>query len=167
LRYTEPFVSIPEDVIPTMLSLAKVKRGETVFDLGSGDARIVISAASDFRADAVGVEIRKRLVDASRRKIRELGLSNQVKIISRSFRKVSLRKADVVATWLSSYTLSLLAPRFASDLRPGARIVNFDYAIPDWKASKEIEVIPKGWKKAHSIYLYVVPAQHGRAAASA
>jgi precorrin-6B methylase 2 len=157
MNYTEPHVPTPEDIIPTMLSLASVRPGEVVFDLGSGDARIVIAAARDFGAHAVGVETRKRLVAASRKRIRELGLSGQAKIARRSFKHVSLRKADVLATYLSSYTLNLLAPRLAKELRPGARIVNFDYPIPDWKATREVEVVPKGWKKPHSIYLYVAP----------
>ncbi len=157
MNYTEPYVPTPEDIIPTMLSLASVKPGESVFDLGSGDARIVVAAARDFHARAVGVETRKRLVKASRRRIRELGLSKQAKITRRNFKKVSLRKVDVLATYLSSYTLNLLTPKLIKELRPGARIVNFDYPIPDWRAAKEIEVTPKGWKKPHSIYLYVVP----------
>lgn len=158
MNYTEPHVPTPQDIIPTMLSLASVRAGETVFDLGSGDARIVIAAARDFRAKAVGVETRKRLVKASRRRIRELGLSEQAKITCRNFKRVSLRKVDVLCTYLSSYTLNLLTPKFTRELRPGVRVVNFDYPIPDWKAAREIEVVPKGWKKPHSIYLYVVPA---------
>jgi len=157
MNYTEPHVPTPEDIIPKMLSFASVKPDETVFDLGSGDARIVIVAARDFHAKAVGVETRKRLVKASRRKIMELGLSNRAKITRRNFKKVSLRKVDVLATYLSSYTLNLLTPKFVKELRPGARLVNFDYPVPDWKATKEIEVIPHGWKKPHSIYLYLVP----------
>ena len=158
VNYTEPHVPTPEDIIPTMLSLASVKPGEAVYDLGSGDARIVITAARDFRANAVGVETRKRLVKVSRKRIRELGLSGRAKITCRNFKKVSLRKVDVLCTYLSSYTLNLLTPKFNKELRPGVRIVNFDYPIPDWKAAREIEVIPAGWKKPHSIYLYVVPA---------
>lgn len=161
MNYTEPHVPTPEDIIPTMLSLASVKPDEAVFDLGSGDARIVIVAARDFRAMAVGVETRKRLVKASRQKIRELGLSKRAKITCRNFKKVSLRKVDVLCIYLSSYTLNLLTPKFVKELRPGVRIVNFDYPIPDWKATKEIEVVPAGWKKPHSIYLYVVPTAPG------
>jgi cyclopropane fatty-acyl-phospholipid synthase-like methyltransferase len=157
MNYTEPHVPTPEDIIPTMLSLASVKPDEAVFDLGSGDARIVIVAARDFHAKAVGVETRKRLVKASRQKIRDTGLSGRAKIMNRNFKKVSLRKVDVLCTYLSSYTLNLLTPKLTRELRPGARVVNFDYPIPDWKATKEVEVIPKGWKKPHSIYLYVVP----------
>jgi len=161
MNYTEPHVPTPEDIIPKMLTLASVKPDETVFDLGSGDARIVIVAARDFHAKAVGVETRKRLVKASRRRIRELGLSKQAKITCRNFKKVSLRKVDVLATYLSSYTLNLLTPKLVNELRPGARLVNFDYPVPDWNATKEIEVIPVRWKKPHSIYLYVVPSQVG------
>jgi precorrin-6B methylase 2 len=159
MNYTEPHVPTPQDIIPKMLSFASVKPDETVFDLGSGDARIVIVAARDFHAKAVGVETRRRLVKASRRKIRELGLSKRAKITCRNFKRVSLRKVDVLATYLSSYTLNLLTPKFVKELRPGVRVVNFDYPIPDWQATKEIEVIPTGWKKPHSIYLYVVPTE--------
>lgn len=159
MNYTEPHVPTPEDIIPKMLSFASVKADETLFDLGSGDGRIVIAAARDFNARAVGVETRRRLVKESRRRARELGLSGRVTITCRNFKKVSLRKVDVLATYLSSYTLNLLTPKFVKELRPGVRIVNFDYPIPDWKATKEIEVIPEGWKKPHSIYLYVVPAR--------
>jgi len=157
MNYTEPHVAIPIDVIPQMLSLASVRPGERVFDLGSGDGRIVIAAARDFHANAVGVETRRRLVNASRKEIRELGLSRQAKITCRNFKKVSLRTVDVLCTYLSSYTLNLLTPKFTKELRPGVRLVNFDYPVPDWKAAKEVEVTPAGWKTRHPIYLYVVP----------
>jgi tRNA A58 N-methylase Trm61 len=155
-HYTEPYVSIPEDVIRMMLELASLKRGEVVFDLGSGDGRMLIAAARDFHAEAVGVELRKRQVKACRARARELGLSSQVKVSCRDFKKVSLRRADVLALYLSGYTLSLLVPKFKRELKPGARIVNFDFPILGWKPDREVEVIPKGWRKAHPIYLYVV-----------
>ena len=157
MNYTEPHVPTPEDIIPTMLSFASVKEGETVYDLGSGDARIVVAAARDFHANAVGVETRKRLVKASRETIKGLGLSGRAKIVCQNFKKVNLRKVDVLATYLSSYTYNLLTPRLLKQLRPGVRIVNFDYPILAMTADKEMEVIPKGWKKPHSIYLYVIP----------
>ena len=156
MNYTEPHVPVPLDVIPRMLSLARVAPGELVFDLGAGDGRIVIAAARDFHARVVGVEIRRRLANECRRKVRELGLGGQVRISCTNFKKVNLRKADVLATYLSSYTLNLLTPKFTSELRPGARVVNFDYPIPDWKAAREVSVTPAGWRKAHPIYLYRV-----------
>jgi precorrin-6B methylase 2 len=156
MNYTEPFIPTPEDVIPKMLSLASVKAGETVFDLGSGDGRILITAARDFRAKAVGVETRKRLVKECRKKVSEMGLSGQVRISGQSFKKVSLKTADVLALYLSSYVLNQLVPKFTSELRPGTRIVNFDYEIPGWTPVREIEVLPAGWKKPHPVYLYVI-----------
>ncbi|MDA4116795.1 MAG: class I SAM-dependent methyltransferase, partial [Thaumarchaeota archaeon] len=90
MNYTEPFVPTPEDIIPTMLQLASVKPEETVIDLGSGDGRLVITAARDFGARVVGVELRRRLVKETRQKVREMGLSDRVTIMCRNFKKVSL-----------------------------------------------------------------------------
>lgn len=156
MNYTEPHIPVPEDVIPTMLELASVKPGDVVYDLGSGDGRILIAAARDFRATAVGVEVRKKLVKASRERARELGLSRRVKVLDANFKKVSLRKAQVLAIYLSSYTLNLLVPKFTEELGPGTRIVNFDYPILGWTPAREIQVLPAGWKKSHPVYLYVV-----------
>jgi len=156
MNYTEPYISTPEDIIPKMLTLASVMPDDMVFDLGSGDGRMVIAAAKDFHARVVGVEVRRRLVRECRRKVREMGLSHQITISCRNFKKVSLREADVLAMYLSSYTLNLMAPKFINELRPGARIVNFDYPIPGWTPKREIEVTPAGWRKPHPIYLYVM-----------
>ena len=156
MNYTEPYVPTPEDIIPKMLTLASVMPEEMVFDLGSGDGRILITAAKDFHARAVGVEARMRLVRECRRKVKEMGLSHQITIWCRNFKKVSLRKADVLALFLSSYALNLMAPKFLKELRAGVRIVNFDYPISGWTPAREIEVVPAGWRKAHSIYLYVM-----------
>ena len=156
MNYTEPFIPTPEDVVPRMLTLASVMPAETVFDLGSGDGRMLIAAARDFHAKAVGVDFRKRLVTECRRKVKEMGLSNRVVILRRNFKRVSLRKADVLATYLSSYTMNLLVPKFTRELRKGARIVNFDYPIPGWAPAREIQVVPVGWKKPHPVYLYVI-----------
>jgi SAM-dependent methyltransferase len=155
-RYTEPYVPVPEDVIPKMLALASVKPGELVYDLGSGDGRIAIAAARDFHARAVGVEIRKRLVAESRERVKELGLSRLVTITHGTFMKADLRKTDVVATYLTGYVLNRLDPKFIEELRPGARIVNFDYEVPGRTAVEEIDIKPAGWKKSHPVYLYRV-----------
>lgn len=156
MNYTEPYIPTPEDIIPKMLTLASVMPDELVFDLGSGDGRMLITAARDFHARVVGVEVRRRLVRECRRKVREMGLSHRITISCRNFKKVSLRKADVLALYLSSYTLNLLAPKFLKELRAGVRIVNFDYPILDRTPARKIEVLPAGWKKSHPIYLYVM-----------
>jgi 16S rRNA A1518/A1519 N6-dimethyltransferase RsmA/KsgA/DIM1 with predicted DNA glycosylase/AP lyase activity len=155
LNYTEPHVPVPLDVIPKMLELARLKPADTLYELGAGDGRIVIVAARDFHAKVVGVEIRRRLALECRRRVKELGLAGQVRILRSNFKKVSLRRADVLATYLSSYTLNLLTPKFERELKPGARIVNFDYPIPSWKAHRELSIRPEGWRTSHPIYLYL------------
>ena len=134
-----------------MLGLASVKAGETVFDLGSGDGRILIAAARDFHAKAVGIERRKRLVKECRERVKEMGLSGQVTVSCASFKNVSLREADVLAVYLSSYILNQLVPKFSRELRQGTRIVNFDYEIPwldsrarDPGAPRRVEEDPSG-----------------------
>lgn len=139
-----------------MLGLASIRPGELVYDLGSGDGRLAIAAARDFGARVVGVELRARLVAESMRRVRELGLSDRVRIVRRNFKQVNLRRADVLALYLSSYTLNLLTPKFSGELRPGARVVNFDYPILDWKPARMVTITPKGWTKPHPIYLYEV-----------
>ncbi|MGP8124918.1 MAG: SAM-dependent methyltransferase [Nitrososphaerales archaeon] len=156
MNTTDPFVPVPEDVIPEMLELASVRPGETVVDLGSGDGRIVIAAAKQFGAKAVGVEVREGLVRESRLRARDLGVSDRVKIIRTRFRNVGLRRADVLALYLSSYTLGLLAPKFKRELRKGSRIVTFDFPIFGWQPEAQASFTPRRWTKAHPIYLYVI-----------
>src|SRR5256712_12512654 len=97
MNYTEPYIPTPGDIIPKMLTLASVKPDETVFDLGSGDGRMVIAAAKDFHARAVGVGGRRRPVIECRRRGKEMGLSHPIRIWGRNFKKVSLGEADVLA----------------------------------------------------------------------
>jgi predicted RNA methylase len=156
LNYTEPYIPTPEDIIPKMLEMASVKPDDLVYDLGSGDGRLVIAAARDFGARVVGVELRARLAKECRRRVREMGLSGRVTIRCRNFKRVSLRRADVLALYLSSYTLNIMTPKFTRELRRGVRVVNFDYPILDWTPAGQAEVTPAGWKEPHTIYLYVV-----------
>ena len=159
MSYAEPHVDTPEDAISAMLSLAEVKPGETVIDLGSGDGRIVIAAARDYGAVALGVEARERLVAESRRRIRELGLSGRARIIHGDWERLSLRRADVLATFISSVTLELLKPKLEKELRPGTRLVNFSFPVLGWDVAKKLEVVPRRWKVPRTIYLHVVPAR--------
>src|SRR5271157_309593 len=151
MNYTEPFIPTPEDIIPKMHALASVMPDETVFDLGSGDGRMVMAAARDFHARVVGAEVWMRLVRECRRKVKEMGLSHLVTMSRRNLKEVSLRKAGVLALYLSSHALNLMAPKFPKELKPGTGIVNLDFPIPGWKPARKIEVTPAGWKKPHPI----------------
>ncbi|MHB8566145.1 MAG: SAM-dependent methyltransferase [Nitrososphaerales archaeon] len=156
MRTSDPFVPIPKDIIPKMLELASLKPGEKLFDLGSGDGRILIVAASEFHANATGVEVRPALVRECLKKIHELGLSRNVSVLRESFRNVNLNETDVLALYLSGYALKTLVPKFRRELKKGARIVTFDFPIDGLKPKSEISIVPRGWRKAHPIYLYVM-----------
>ncbi|MBI3859577.1 MAG: class I SAM-dependent methyltransferase [Thaumarchaeota archaeon] len=155
MKTVDPFVPIPEDVIPVMLRLASLKPDEKLVDLGSGDGRILVVAARDFGAKATGAEVRRDLVLSSRKLIRSLGLAGRAKVVRRRFRDVSLRSADVVALYLSGYALTLLKPKFRRELKDGARVVTFYFEVPGWKPESEVMVKPKGWRKEHPMYLYL------------
>jgi protein-L-isoaspartate O-methyltransferase len=157
VSFAEPYVGTPEDAIPAMLSLAEVKADEKVIDLGSGDGRIVIAAARDFHAVALGVEARERLVRESRRRIRELGLSGRARIIHGDWENLSLKEADVLATFISSVTLEALKPKLERELRPGTRLVNFSFPVLGWEVAKKVQVVPRRWRVPRTVYLHVVP----------
>ncbi len=153
-RCLVPFVATPESVARYMLKLAEVKPGEIVYDLGSGDGRILIIAALEFGAKAVGIEIRKDLVEKSRRKVKELGLENRVKIIHGDFFEVDISEADVVTLYLLTSVNEKLRPKLEKELKPGARVVSHDFEIPGWKPIKVVE-INEDWR-SHRILLYKV-----------
>ncbi len=151
---SDPFVPVPEDVIPVMLRLASLKPGETLVDLGSGDGRILFVAAKDFGAHAVGVEANEELAKKSRRAARERGLKGKVVVRNKRFGEVSLERADVVAMYLSSYAMGLLKGKLRRELGDGARIVTFDFEIFGWVPVRQVSITPRGWRKSHPAYLY-------------
>ena len=150
--YLVPFVPTPEIVARYMLKLAEVKPGELVYDLGSGDGQIVIMAAKEFGARAIGVEIRRDLVEESLRKIKEYGLEDRVTIIHGDFFKVDISDADVVTLYLLTSVNERLRPKLEKELKPGTRVVSHDFEIPGWKPIKVVE-INEEWR-SHKIYLY-------------
>jgi predicted RNA methylase len=154
-RYTNklaPFVSSPARVVDRMLELASVKPGETVFDLGSGDGRILIAAVKNYKAKAVGVEISAKLASQANDLIKKEGLSSEARVIEGDLLKTDLTGADVVTLYLTTPLNEQLRPRLEKFLKPGARVVSHDYAVPGWKPTKLEELDNK-----HLIYLYEMP----------
>lgn len=137
----EPFVPTPKTGVMKMLRLAGLKPGEILFDLGCGDGRIPIMAATHFGARALGVELRRDLFEEAGRRVVEMHLEDKVKILRRDFMKLSLRRANVVALYLRSKTLAELIPKFERELSRGARIVTYSYEIPGWEPSKKTQLI--------------------------
>lgn len=132
------YIPTPKHIVAKMLQLAQLKRGETLFDLGAGDGRIMISAARDFHAQAIGVEVDPERVARIKQRLQTTGVNAQ--IIQADFMNVDLSSADVLAIYLSDSANAKLAPKLARELRVGARIVSLDYSLPGWKAEKEMVV---------------------------
>jgi predicted RNA methylase len=152
-----PFVASPTRVVELMLEMAKIKPGETVYDLGSGDGRIVIAAAGKYKANAIGIEISPKLVASTTADIERAGLAGQARIIQGDVFQADLTGADVVTMYLDSQSNARLKPRLEKFLKAGARVVSHDYAVPGWKATR---VEKTDGRQEHTIYLYeILPAK--------
>jgi ubiquinone/menaquinone biosynthesis C-methylase UbiE len=149
-----PYIPTPQAVVEKMLEAAHVKAGETVYDLGSGDGRIVITAAQKFGARGVGVEISPDLCEKARARIRSLGLEDRVSMIHGSALRVDLRPADVVTMYLLTSSNERLKPNLERYLRHGARVVSNEFPIKGWKAHEVLVIRTAGME--HTIYLYQI-----------
>ena len=152
-----PYVVSPQQVVDRMLEIAELKPGETLYDLGSGDGRILITAAQRFHAKAVGIEISEALVRRSQDMVSRLGLRQVVHIIHGDIREADFSPADVVTMYLMTGSNETLRPRLERSLHAGARVVSHDYAVPGWKPNRVEEADVH--KHGHLIYLYVMPAK--------
>jgi protein-L-isoaspartate O-methyltransferase len=153
-----PYVVSPQRIVERMLELAELKPGEVLYDLGSGDGRIVITAAQRYRAKAVGVEISDSLVKSSNERIAKLGLQNWASVIHGDLLQVDLSPADVVTIYLMTGSNEILRPNLDKYLKPGARVVSHEYAVPGWKP-KLVEKADEADAHNHVIYLYTISAR--------
>jgi len=156
-RFTDPNIlapsyPTPQAVVDEMLAIAQVRPGEMVYDLGCGDGRIVISAARQFKARAVGIEIRKDIYERTAEKVKAMGLSDQVQIVHGNALTYDLSPADVVTLYLLTSSNERLKPALLKYLRPGARVVSHDFEIKGWKPVVVHKTMVGG--RPHMIYLY-------------
>ncbi len=161
-RYSDPDTlapsyPTPQVVVEKMLALADVKPGETVYDLGCGDGRIVITAATKFSARAVGVEIRRDIYETTLSRVTNLGLAEKVRIIHGDALKTDLSNADVVTLYLLTSSNERMRPVLEAGLKPGARVVSHDFEIRGWKPYQMEKVMVQG--RPHMIYAYRIEAR--------
>lgn len=147
-----PFVASPPNVVEKMLELAELKQEEVLYDLGCGDARIVMLAAQKYGAKAVGIELDEGRYKDCVNRIKEAKLENSVKIIHGNALDVSVKEADVVTLYLLTSANERLRPNLERDLRPGARVVSHDFSMPGWKPIRT-EDLRETWG-SHTIYVY-------------
>jgi hypothetical protein len=162
-----PYVPTPQVVVDRMLELAQVKPGDTVIDLGSGDGRIMITAAQKYGARGFGVELNPRLVESSNEAAKTAGVADRVKFLQQDLFKTDFREADVLTLYLLPDVNMVLRPKILADLRPGTRVVSHDYGMGLWRPEVE-EIIPApdktvGARKESTVYLWIVPARVGGA----
>ena len=154
-----PFVPTPVEVIDRMLELAEVTKGDLVYDLGSGDGRIVIRAAQKYRVRAVGIEMDNWLIDKARKDAKAAGVSHLVQFRREDAMKVDLSRATVVTLYMLPWFNEAMKPSFKKYLKPGARIVAHDFGIEGWEPDKtekltEPEKKTGGYLHYHTLYLW-------------
>ena len=147
-----PYIPSPQVVVERMLEAARIRPGEIVYDLGSGDGRIVITAAQKFKANAVGIEISDVLCKSTLKKVNGLGLASQVQIINGNALKVDLSPADVVTLYLLTSSNARLKPNLEKYLKPTARVVSLNFGMPGWKPAR-VETVQAD-RQTHTIYVY-------------
>jgi len=151
-----PFVATPHRVVEKMLELAGAGPDDTVYDLGSGDGRIVIAAAQKFGARAVGIEIRGELAERSSAEIKRLGLQKNARIIHGDMFGTDLGPATVVTLYQLTAVNKRLRPLLEHRLHRGARVVACDFEVPGWTPRKTVGVISESGDE-YNLYLYVRP----------
>jgi len=149
-----PAIPTPQFLVNRMLEAGGVKPGHVVYDLGSGDGRVVITAAQQFGARAVGVELMPDLVRKARERIMGLGLADRVTIVEGSALRVDLSPADVVTMWFLTDSNERLRPHLERQLKVGARVVSNEFPVRGWKAAEMIQI--KMGKMDHTIFVYEI-----------
>ena len=155
------FVATPEQVGLEMLKLAGVTKDDVVYDLGSGDGRLVIVAARDFGARGVGVEIDAKLVQDSRESALKTGVADRTQFLWQDIWETDIAPATVVTLYLRQDVNLKLRPKLFRELRPGTRVVSHDFDMGDWRPQRTVRV--QGPTREHVIYLWVVPGPRGAA----
>jgi precorrin-6B methylase 2 len=151
-----PYVPSDDKVVAAMLEMAKVKKGDILYDLGSGDGRIPITAARRFGTQGTGIEIDPQRVAEANENARKAGVTDRVRFIEGDIFEADIKNATVVTLYLLPDVNLRLRPKLLAELKPGTRVVSHNYDMGDWKPAKTKRVnLPDG---VHTVYFWVVPA---------
>jgi protein-L-isoaspartate O-methyltransferase len=150
-----PYYPTPETIVDKMLELGGLKAGEKMFDLGSGDGRIVVVAAQKFKANSVGIELDKDLAKRSSARILKLGLDKRANIINGDLLKQDYSSADLVTVYLLPDAVNnKVQPLLDRQLKKGARVVAKDFDFRGWTPDKVENIADDGEGRSHTLYLY-------------
>lgn len=149
------YVPTPEVVVQTMLETAKVNKNDVLYDLGSGDGRIVITAAQKYGARGTGIELRPELVKEAQENAKKAGVADRAQFKQADLFTTNFSDATVITLYLLPELNVKLRPRLLKELKPGTRIVSHDFDMGDWKPDRTVKV--KGPQREHTIYFWTVP----------
>ena len=152
------FVPTPQEVVDEMLKVAGVKKGDVLYDLGSGDGRIPVTAAKKFGIRAVGIDIDPQRIAEANENAKKNGVTSLVQFKQEDLFTTKFSDATVVTLYLLPDLNVKLRPRLWKELRPGTRIVSHQFDMGDWKPEKKIDL------NGRTIYFWTVPAQKKPAA---
>jgi len=148
-----PYFPTPQAVVSKMLQLGELKAGEKMYDLGSGDGRIVIMAARQYRADANGVELDESLYKQSVERIRALGLGANAHIVLGDLLEQDYSSADLLTIYLLPVAIEKVTPILEKQLKKGARVIAHDFEFPQWTPAKILN-IDDAEGRSHRLYFY-------------
>jgi tRNA G37 N-methylase Trm5 len=145
------FVPTPQEVVDEMLRIADVKKGDVLYDLGSGDGRIPVTAAKKFGVRAVGIDIDPQRIAEANENARRNGVTDLVKFRNENLFKADFREATVVTLYLLPDLNEKLRPKLWAELKPGTRIVSHQFEMGSWQPEKKVEL------NGRTIYFWTVP----------
>lgn len=147
-----PYVPTPENVVEAMLKLGEVKKGDILYDLGSGDGRIVVTAAKQYGVKGTGIDINPERIEEANANAKQASVTDKVRFLNQDLFEADIKDATVVTLYLLPSINLKLRPKLWKDLKPGTRIVSHSFDMGDWAPEKKIEV------DGRYIYLWRVPA---------
>lgn len=150
-----PYVPTPENVVAKMLELAKPTRNDVVYDLGSGDGRIVITAARQYGSRGVGYDIDPQRIKEANENARAAGVADRVRFVQQDLFQADLSEATIVTLYLLPEINLKLRPKLLKELKPGTRIVSHNYGLGDWDPIRT-ETLESATGE-HLVFYWVVP----------
>lgn len=150
-----PYVPTPNEVVVRMLELAKVQKDDVLYDLGSGDGRIVITAAQKYGTRGTGIDINPERIREANANAQKAGVTDRVQFRQQDLFKTDLSDATVVTLYLLPDINVKLRPQLFRQLKPGTRIVSHDFDMGEWKPERVVQV--QGPNRQHTLYYWVVP----------
>jgi hypothetical protein len=154
LGYDAHFTPTPQHVVDAMLELGTVSNDDVLYDLGSGDGRVVITAALRYGTRGVGIEIDPWLVARSTSAAQQAGVADRVRFVHQDLFDADLSPATVVTLYLSDALNARLRPKLLRELRPGTRVVSHEHAMGDWRPARQIHVEVHGARRP--VFLWLV-----------